>query len=125
MFSISKLSLLLTAAAASVAALPSAVVSPHITAPHAVDVWPAGSVQTVSWDTTDVPAGAVADIFLGHFEDGSESEHLDLANPLATDVDLTLGSTQVTVPSVTPMESYIVALVGSSGNISPEFSITA
>ena len=81
MFSKIVLVLATVATAASAVAIPSAldVISPHITAPVAGDVWPVGSIQTITWDTSVVPPqGAIGEILLGHFEDGSSSENLDL-----------------------------------------------
>ena len=78
----SVLALLTVAASASAAALlKDVVVITPITAPDAGDVWPVGSVQTITWDTTTIPAGsedATGFILLGYLEDGSSNEHLDL-----------------------------------------------
>ncbi len=76
------LALLTVAASASAAALfDDVVVITPITAPDAGDVWPVGSVQTITWDTTTIPAGsedATGFVLLGYLEDGSSDEHLDL-----------------------------------------------
>ncbi|OCH85233.1 hypothetical protein OBBRIDRAFT_740243 [Obba rivulosa] len=79
-------------------------------------------------DTADVPRGGAAGagrLVLGHVDDGSMNEHLDLDHPLAEDVDLTRGHVEIQVPSVTPGDDYIVVLFGDSGNRSPRFTIAA
>ena len=83
MFSLKSVVTLLTvAASASAAALLSdVVIITPIIAPDAGDVWPVGSVQTITWDTATIPAGsedATGFILLGYLEDGSSNEHLDL-----------------------------------------------
>ncbi|KAI0628949.1 hypothetical protein C8Q77DRAFT_1066517 [Trametes polyzona] len=115
---------LLVAAASSVSAAAAAQPLGVIT-PKAGDVWKIGSTQTITWDTSSLPAGdsTVAPIFLGFLNDGSSDEHLDVDHPLATNVPLAAGKVSVTVPAVTPGDNYIVSLFGS-GNISPEFTIT-
>ena len=71
-------------AASATAVVPRAsdiVISPPITAPEAGDVWPVGSVQTVTWDTSVIPPDApvlTGEILLGYVEDGSTDEHLDI-----------------------------------------------
>ncbi|KAJ8473412.1 hypothetical protein ONZ51_g7890 [Trametes cubensis] len=117
----------LVAAAAAVSAAPSIVFSPPITSPKAGDVWPAGTTQVVTWDTTNIPpanANQTGLILLGYIEDGSEDEHLDIKNPLAVNFPISAGSASVEVPSVTPRDDYVVVLFGDSGNTSPKFTIT-
>ncbi|KZV69312.1 hypothetical protein PENSPDRAFT_581121 [Peniophora sp. CONT] len=101
--------------------------SPKVTAPDAQTVWKVGAKETVRWDTSNAPAdptSTTATIYLGYFKsDGSGGENLDTKHPLATDVDLSTGEYTITVPSVPHRDAYIVALVGDSGNISPEFTI--
>ncbi|VDC03357.1 unnamed protein product [Peniophora sp. CBMAI 1063] len=101
--------------------------APPITAPDAQTVWRVGAQETVRWDTSDAPADPTstsATIYLGYMNyDGEGGENLDTEHPLATDVDLTKGEYTITVPTVPHRDTYIVALVGDSGNISPEFTI--
>ncbi|KAI0754870.1 hypothetical protein C8Q80DRAFT_1094152 [Daedaleopsis nitida] len=127
----------LAAAAAAVCAAPSSVfnpsgyntdivVKPPVTAPVAGDSWLVGSIQTITWETKDIPeefhdrSGA---LFLGYIEDGNDSEHLDMARPLAMNFPITDGAVNVTVPNVMPRNDYVVVLFGDSGNASPKFSI--
>lgn len=58
------------------------VYRPQLTAPVAGDSWPVGSEQTVTWDTSDIPPEAIYQtgvLLLGHVEDGSDDEHLDIS----------------------------------------------
>ena len=48
---------------------------------------------------------------------------LPAENPLAKDFPITAGHTEITVPSVTTRDSYILVLFGDSGNASPMFTI--
>ncbi|KAI0335091.1 hypothetical protein GY45DRAFT_1367109 [Cubamyces sp. BRFM 1775] len=117
----------LVAAAAAVSAAPAIDFSPPITSPKAGDVWTSGTTQTVTWDTTNIPAANANQtglILLGYIEDGSDDEHLDIKHPLAANFPITAGSVSVDVPSVTPRDDYIVVLFGDSGNTSPKFTIT-
>ncbi|TCD63244.1 hypothetical protein EIP91_005800 [Steccherinum ochraceum] len=103
-------------------------VAPPITKPAAGDVWHVGDTVTVTWDTSSLPPKAnvtnpQASIILGFLENNSENLMLD--SPLAKGVDIFAGSQDITVPDVTPKEDYIVALIGDSGNISPQFQIVA
>ncbi|KAH9924658.1 uncharacterized protein BXZ73DRAFT_2512, partial [Epithele typhae] len=102
------------------------VVAPHISAPAAGAQWAVGSVQTVVWDTADVPPEAwfaPGTLVLGHVEEGSTNEHLDLMHPLAEGFLLISGKAKVTVPSVEARDDYVVVLIGDSGNVSGKFSI--
>ncbi|KAH9892701.1 hypothetical protein C8Q73DRAFT_791724 [Cubamyces lactineus] len=117
----------LVAAAATVSAAPGIVFSPPVTSPTAGQVWTIGSTQTVTWDTTNIPAANANQtglILLGFIEDGSDDEHLDTQNPLAVNFPITAGSVSVEVPDVTPRDDYVVVLFGDSGNTSPQFTIT-
>ncbi|KAJ7176024.1 hypothetical protein C8R46DRAFT_1347485 [Mycena filopes] len=108
------------------------VVTPSITSPTAEDQWPAGSNQTVTWVTTNIPPEAcnyTATILLGHIteyrdENGKKriNENLDTEHPLAAGFPLTKGFQQVTVPH-TNGSDFIVVLLGDSGNKSPKFKI--
>lgn len=44
-------------------------------------------------------------------------------DPLATGFPITMGRAEITVPSVTTRNSYILVLFGDSGNASPRFTI--
>jgi len=101
--------------------------SPPVTAPQAGDAWSVGSTQLVTWDTDGIPPSAADNtgtLLLGYFEGSSEGENLDIDHPLAFDFLLTDGSIYVEVPDVKPRDTYIVVLMGNSGNASPEFTIT-
>ncbi|KAI0628951.1 hypothetical protein C8Q77DRAFT_1202677 [Trametes polyzona] len=100
------LTFMVAAASAVVAQQPLGVITPK-----AGDVWTVGSTQTITWDTSSLPAGdsTVAPIFLGFLNDGSADEHLDVDHPLATNVPLAAGKVAVTVPAVTPGDNYIVS----------------
>ncbi|KAH8104791.1 hypothetical protein BXZ70DRAFT_616953 [Cristinia sonorae] len=103
-------------------------VAPPITKPAAGDVWRVGESVTVTWDTSTLPPRANVSnpqgtIVLGFLE--NDSENLMLNSPLAKGFDIFAGSQDVTVPDVPPKDNYIIALIGNSGNISPEFSIVA
>ncbi|PSR72114.1 hypothetical protein PHLCEN_2v12029 [Hermanssonia centrifuga] len=96
--------------------------SPRITSPDAETVWKAGTLQQVTWDTSNPPkqiSNPIGMIVL------PKAGVLDSDHPLATDVPLTAGSWSVTVPGVAAGDDYTVVLFGDSGNASPEFSITA
>ncbi|KAL1948362.1 hypothetical protein VTO73DRAFT_12437 [Trametes versicolor] len=99
----------LVAAAAAVSASPTVVVRPPITAPKAGDVWTVGTTQTITWNTTEIPASAgnpIGGVLLGYLEDGQQ--HLDTESPLAEGFLLTAGSVEVTVPQVAARDDYIV-----------------
>lgn len=68
----------LVAAAAAVSASPAVVVRTPITAPKAGDVWTVGTTQTITWNTTGLPASVgnqIGGVLLGFLEDGQQ--HLD------------------------------------------------
>lgn len=57
------------------------VVRPAITVPAAGTMWITNTTQTISWDTSSIPAEAQNQtglILLGHIEPGDSSEHLDI-----------------------------------------------
>jgi len=102
------------------------VVSPQITQPNASTVWDTGSTQDVEWDTTRIPPEAknyTGTILLGHFEEGSDSEHLEWQNPLAVGFRLTDGKAKILVPPEYYGTTYFVVLIGDSGNRSDNFTI--
>ncbi|KDQ62523.1 hypothetical protein JAAARDRAFT_701189 [Jaapia argillacea MUCL 33604] len=122
-------SILLLASAAHSSPTPAAateliVYSPPITSPTAGQIWPKGSIQTVTWDTSNIPSekeNSTGLLLLGYEQNGSEN--LNIAQPLASGFLLSTGSVQVTVPNVVTRFDYIVVLFGDSGNTSPEFTI--
>ncbi|KAF8469389.1 hypothetical protein DFH94DRAFT_221890 [Russula ochroleuca] len=102
------------------------VVSPSIFEPAAGASWQISTTQYVKWQTSNIPQSArnyTGSIVLG-FDDGTGSENLDYENPLAHGFLLTSGGHPVTVPNVSPNNTYFVVLFGDSGNKSPHFTIT-
>ncbi|KAI0278295.1 hypothetical protein BGY98DRAFT_933881 [Russula aff. rugulosa BPL654] len=103
--------------------------APKVTNPNAATVWTTGSKETVIWDTSNRPENVtnpVGTLLLGYINsDGSGGENLDVAHPLAQGFQLSAGSVEVTVPVVKPRNSYIVVLIGDSGDASEPFNITA
>ncbi|CAL1712728.1 unnamed protein product [Somion occarium] len=102
------------------------VVNPPVTSPDASTVWHVGETQTVTWDTSSLPPPANitntrGKVILGFLT--SDSENLMIDTPLAQNFSILDGLVQVTVPDVPPRTNYIIALMGDSGNISPEFTI--
>jgi len=102
--------------------------APPITKPAMGTVWRVGSTVTVSWDTSTRPAqvtNPVGTLLLGSLQpNGVGGENLDVDNPLAKGFPLSDGKVNIVVPNVAPNNNYIVALIGDSGDISPEFTIT-
>ncbi|KAA1469741.1 hypothetical protein DENSPDRAFT_640884 [Dentipellis sp. KUC8613] len=99
------------------------VVDPPITSPTASTVWTVGDKVNVTWDASIVPSGN----FTGKLVLGaqtSDSENLQLDNPLADAFDLHSGTVEITVPNVASGTNYIVVLFGDSGNASPQFTIS-
>ena len=57
------------------------VFNPMITSPQASDVWPIGSLQTVTWQTNEIPAeerNSTGSLLLGWVDSASQNEHLDI-----------------------------------------------
>ncbi|KIJ26652.1 hypothetical protein M422DRAFT_191965 [Sphaerobolus stellatus SS14] len=127
-------------------------VVPPVTYPTAGIDWPVGSSQTVTWDTSEVPPGFTGTgmILLGYRDNNKDyDEQLDIStlffarsiphtslsphsstssttalnDPLARGFPLTAGSVAIVVPNVPSRNTYIVVLIGGSGNISGEFHI--
>ncbi|KAL9710938.1 hypothetical protein Ac2012v2_005478 [Leucoagaricus gongylophorus] len=101
------------------------VFSPHITSPTSKAIWPMGSVQNVTWETTDLPNEKRKNtgiVMLGYLEDGNE--HLDIRHPLATGFRIDQGYVLITVPRrIAERNDYICVVFGDSGNISQKFKI--
>ncbi|GAA6059644.1 hypothetical protein JCM10212_004147 [Sporobolomyces blumeae] len=103
---------------------------PPITSPAGGEIYAAGSQQTVTWDQT-LPSGIelgdvsqTADLLLGYTVPGDSSLHLNLT--LVHNVSLYSGPNEAsyTLPSDLPTRTtYLLALVGSSGNVSPAFTV--
>ncbi|KAH9898514.1 hypothetical protein C8Q73DRAFT_685088 [Cubamyces lactineus] len=102
-------------------------VMPPITNPTAQTVWRVGETQTVTWDVAALngapPSNPTAKIILGTLTPDGD-EHLMLESPLASDFPILGGNVSLTVPSVPDGNNYIVCLFGSTGDISPMFTIT-
>ncbi|KAF9308903.1 hypothetical protein BG003_010435 [Podila horticola] len=103
------------------------IVNPKITSPEADVEWPAGSTQTIKWNTEHVDNhNATGSLVLGYLSDdiSDMSEHLDYTHPLAADFKLIDGSLDIVIPNVVTRKTYIIVLFGDSGNASPKFTIT-
>jgi hypothetical protein len=110
------------------------VINPHITTPNSGTKWRAGGSFIVKWDTTyfdgtgqvPIPDGFKGTIKLGYLEDGDEyNEHLQWGD-LATGFALNSGAQRITLPAdLETKTSYIIVLMGNSGNASPKFTIQA
>ncbi|TCD69893.1 hypothetical protein EIP91_005717 [Steccherinum ochraceum] len=97
---------------------------PKITNPTAGQVWAIGNKQLVAWDLNSIPSSEynkTGMLLLGYI--ANDSENLDIKHPLATGFSIGDGNVTVTVPEVQERDNYVVALLGDSGNISPQFSI--
>jgi hypothetical protein len=101
--------------------------APPITSPQAGTVWSSGSNVTVTWNTSSRPtqvSNPIGSVILGYIlPDGTGGENLDVDHPLAKGFQLDDGQVTFTVPNVASNSNYIVALIGDSGNISPQFTI--
>ncbi|CAK5284067.1 unnamed protein product [Mycena citricolor] len=104
------------------------VYSPPIISPGSGTIWKLGSDEVVTWSTADIPSDVTnskGKILLGYLEEGSSNEHLDVEHPLAQGFDIHDGQAHVQVPAdIPPKSSYIVVLMGDSGNRSPPFTIS-
>ncbi|KAF9185136.1 hypothetical protein BGZ49_004351 [Haplosporangium sp. Z 27] len=100
------------------------IINPQIKSPKRRDVWVVGSTETVTWSTKDIPANSqqTGTLLLGYKTTGLD-EHLDVDHPLAKNFKLSAGKVNIKVPKVSPKTTYIVVLMGDSGNASPEFTI--
>ncbi|KAI9264166.1 hypothetical protein BDA99DRAFT_437680, partial [Phascolomyces articulosus] len=96
------------------------------TIPNSGTKWRAGETYTVQWKTTvlgeNIPDNVNGTIKLGFLEEGSISENLRW--DLAKDFRLNSGSQSVTLPGDLETKiSYIIVVMGDSGNASPKFTI--
>jgi len=100
---------------------------PPVTEPTSDTIWQIGTTATVTWDASDPPqeiTNPEGTLLLGFLlPNGTGGENLDVDNPLAQKFPLADGEVSFQVPSVDPGCHYIVALIGDSGNISPQFTI--
>jgi len=102
--------------------------NPKITCPHHKTVWTAGQHVTFTWDTSGIPEDykGTGKLILGWLTHDSSNEHLQLDEPLHENFLLTDGFCEATLPHDLPTRhSYIVVLMGNSGNASPKFTINA
>ncbi|KAI0313936.1 hypothetical protein OF83DRAFT_1064633 [Amylostereum chailletii] len=100
--------------------------APPVISPKQGNLWKVGSSQTVMWDTQNPPSRVTnyqGKLLLG-FLDGSGSEE-PRHHPLAQGFDLRDGQANIVVPNVPSKDTYIAALIGDSGNVSPKFTIDA
>ncbi|ORZ12677.1 hypothetical protein BCR42DRAFT_419748 [Absidia repens] len=106
------------------------VLNPKITSPTADTKWRAGDKRTITWDTEHVVGGPIPASYKGTLKLGyldpkdSPNEHLKW--DLASGFPLNKGSQVVTLPAdLETKRTYIIVLMGNSGNASPQFTITA
>ncbi|KAI8078194.1 uncharacterized protein B0P05DRAFT_542890 [Gilbertella persicaria] len=109
------------------------VINPKITSPTTGTKWRAGGTFTVKWETTyfdgssnvPIPDTQNGRIMLGYLENNDPyNEHLKWT--LATNFPLNSGAQQITLPSdLSTRTSYIIVLMGDSGNASNKFTIQA
>ncbi|KAI9361327.1 hypothetical protein BD770DRAFT_383198 [Pilaira anomala] len=109
------------------------VINPKINVPNSGTKWRAGQTVTIQWDTNffdgesnvPIPEYATGMIKLGYFENGDKyNEHLYW--DLASGFSLASGAQSVTLPTTLDTKTtYIIVLMGNSGNASPEFTIRA
>ncbi|RPD62748.1 hypothetical protein L227DRAFT_562040 [Lentinus tigrinus ALCF2SS1-6] len=119
------LALAAAALATPLAMTPRDSVSPPITNPTAQTVWRVGDTVTVEWDVAALngaqPSNPLAKIILGTLADNVE--HLMIESPLVSNFPILGGNVSLVVPSVPSGSDYIVCLFGTSGDISPAFTI--
>ncbi|KAG1452495.1 hypothetical protein G6F56_007806 [Rhizopus delemar] len=107
------------------------VINPVITSPTTGTKWRAGGTYIVKWETTyfdgekqvPIPSIEKGYIKLGYLED-SDPDNEHLLWDLAGGFNLDSGSYSVTLPSdLETKRSYIIILMGDSGNASKKFTI--
>ncbi|SAM05746.1 hypothetical protein [Absidia glauca] len=106
------------------------VLNPKITSPTAESKWRAGDQRTITWDTENVVGGPIPADYTGVIKlgylDPKDSPNEHLYWELASGFPLNKGSQSVTLPQdLETRRTYIIVLMGNSGNASPEFTITA
>ncbi|GJJ07161.1 hypothetical protein Clacol_001361 [Clathrus columnatus] len=98
------------------------IFDPPVLVPNANTVWQAGSTQTVFWDASNPPKSIsnLASIVL------RLSSDINFSAKLASGFSLLTGNQTIQLPSdLQTAEDYFVILFGDSGNVSPDFTITA
>ncbi|KAL0082456.1 hypothetical protein F4703DRAFT_1865749 [Phycomyces blakesleeanus] len=104
------------------------VLNPHIIVPNESTVWKAGGTFDVKWDTivygSPIAPEVNGTIKLGYLDGTDINEHLFWT--LASGFPLNTGSQSVVLPTdLVTKASYIIVLMGDSGNSSPQFTIEA
>ncbi|KAJ3994538.1 hypothetical protein F5050DRAFT_1713621 [Lentinula boryana] len=109
--------------------------SPTITYPKGeYIVWESGStVYNMTWETANIPERAQNNtgiIMLGYLDDNDDSsdEHLDWKYPLVSGFPISEGIAHFTIDparNLTTRDSYVLCLLGDSGNISDRLTIEA
>ncbi|CAO3681228.1 unnamed protein product [Umbelopsis ramanniana] len=103
------------------------VYTPKVTSPNSTSVWQAGRRYAVTWDVNSagvpIPDDEQAMLYLGYIENNDQyNEHLFWK--LASGFKLNTGHQEVVIPrDVKTRNSYIMVLIGDSGNASPQFTI--
>jgi len=98
------------------------VYNPRITEPTETTLWKAGTVEVVSWETSDAPSSISNNghVVLKPIATGDSRPELQhLAGPF----DLRTGQISVTLPEDLVSGQYRIILFGDSGNESDEFHI--
>ncbi|THH28222.1 hypothetical protein EUX98_g5971 [Antrodiella citrinella] len=94
---------------------------PPVTYPHTGTVWFVGQKHNVTWDISGAPSqitNPIGSIVLAH------NGLLNLTHPLASNFSILAGRHEITVPDVSPDNSYTIVLFGDSGNDSQNFTIS-
>ncbi|KAG2224669.1 hypothetical protein INT45_007914, partial [Circinella minor] len=104
------------------------VYNPEIISPNESSKWRAGETYTIQWSPTisgqSIPEEIKGTIMLGYLEEGSMNENLHWT--LAKDFQLSSGAQSITLPSdLETKTSYIIVVMGNSGNASAKFTIRA
>ncbi|GAA5937649.1 hypothetical protein JCM1841_000242 [Sporobolomyces salmonicolor] len=104
---------------------------PAFTSPSQGSTWQAGGELTVAWNNTLPPYASnqihyAAVIYLGYLDDSSPGLNLDVDHPLAN-VSLydSPDPIQVTLPADLETRSTYLLVMGSTSNMSPQFTVNA
>jgi hypothetical protein len=95
---------------------------PQVLYPKSGTWWTVGQRHNVTWDISSPPAQITNPVGKIYLRKGQATL---LEHTLASDFDITIGRTEITVPDVLPGDDYAVVLFGDSGNFSPVFTIAA
>ena len=93
---------------------------PPVLTPTTGTVWPIGTTQNVTWDTSNAPQNITNKEGLILLRKAGETTPVILQN----NFDILLGSIEITVPWVVDGTDYSIILLGDSGNDSQDFTIT-